>query len=153
VCRLNLKGILCACSITLSVCIASARSHTPVVRARVLFLATSTSVRSEYGESRDVYLVEVALPGNDSDTTLARLVDEFPPYRSPISPSILTASTGGVLRLWRDESCDIEFSRMILRTRPGDPRAILPERFRFRPMLTRAPEDRAILPCYRTFRH
>jgi hypothetical protein len=128
---------------------ATGRPHT--LKAQVRFLATSTSVHGGLGTSQDVYLVEVT-PRGPGETILARLVDEYPPYRVMLSPEILTSSEGSTLKIRRDKNCDTAFGLMLLRTAPGDPIAILPERLGFEPRLSTPVEPNAVLPCYRTVR-
>ncbi|HEX4037748.1 MAG TPA: hypothetical protein VHX37_06795 [Acidobacteriaceae bacterium] len=130
----------------------SAMSHVHVVKVRVRFLATSTSVHSGVGESQDVYLVELPADTFGENPILARLVDDYSPAQTAFSPKALSGD-GLILRIRRDESCDTTLADMPLRTAPGDPLAILPERFGFHVVLPRETSTDEILPCYKTFRH
>jgi hypothetical protein len=130
---------------------AVAAGHLHPLKARVRFLATSTSVHSSLGTNQDVYLVEVK-PHGGIETIVARLVDEYPPYRTLLSSEILTSSEGSTLKIMRDKNCDRAFAQMPLRTAPGDPMAILPERLGFQPQLANAVDPENILPCYRVVR-
>lgn len=129
---------------------ASAKSRKYIL-ARVRFLATSTVAHSSFGENHDVYLIEIDLP-NESGTELARLEDIYPPYKSALRDAILRSSGSVRLKIKRDHSCDIAFGSMPLRTAPGNPSAILPERLGFHPYLAKAPNPKDVLPCYRTAR-
>jgi hypothetical protein len=129
----------------------AAAGRTPFLKAHVHFLATSTSVHSGLGTNQDVYLVEVTPHGAD-ETILARLIDEYPPYRATLSSKLLTSPEGATLKIRRDRACDISFAQMPLRTAPGDPMAILPERLGFQPRLSNPVEPKEVLPCYRTVR-
>jgi hypothetical protein len=126
------------------------RAHSLV--AHVRFLATSTSVRSGQYDSEDVYLAEVDSLKRDNAPIIARLVDDYPTYRGPISLKILEAPRGAKLRLLRDLTCDIRYQDMVLRTAPGDSIAILPVKLEFRPHLPEAIQPEQLLPCYRIVR-
>jgi hypothetical protein len=121
-------------------------------KTSVRFLATSTSFRTDLGESQDVYLVSVGLEPRAGEWTLARLVDEFPPYRTSLPSRDLQSGSPMTLRIRRDASCDFVYAEMRLRTRPGDPMAILPEPLGYSPDLSRSIPTTEILPCYRTVR-
>lgn len=123
------------------------RLHLP--RAHVTFLATGTSVHGSLGESQDVYLIEIT-EGESDQPVLARLIDEYPPDRSALPPE--TVTSGGTLKVRRDRRCDIAIAQMPIRTAPGDPMAILPERLGFKPHLPRKVAASEVLPCYRTAR-
>lgn len=122
------------------------RPHPIKVNAR--FLATSTSIRSSWSTSQDVYLIEMVPHGSDQPV-LARLIDDHPEYHEMFLAKRFASTDDATLRIWRDQSCDIAFAQMPLRTPPGDPRAVLPERLGFQPKLSRAVEADEILPCYR----
>jgi hypothetical protein len=118
------------------------------LRVRVHFLATSTSVRGSWFQSQDVFLV--GMLRSDTDTpSLARLIDQYPAYRRPLSTNILSGDGSVFLHLRRDPACDIAFAAMPLRAAAGDPMAILPERLDFNPKLPRSINAAEILPCYR----
>lgn len=121
------------------------------LKANIRFLATSTAVNTGVGNSQDVYLVTIRLR-RSNETVLARLIDEFPPYRTMLSSEVLTSADGVSLRIRRDATCDRAFAQMPLRTAPGDPMAILPERLGFQPSASELIEPEAVLPCYRTVR-
>lgn len=121
-------------------------------KTTVRFLATSTSFHTDLGESQDVYLVSVALDPQSGEWTLARLVDEFPPYRTALPSRDLQSGSPMRLRVRRDASCDLVYAQMRLRTAPGDPMAILPEPLGFTPALDEYPRPTELLPCYRTVR-
>jgi hypothetical protein len=130
----------------------SAQETRSIVGSNVHFLATSTSLRSSIGESQDVYLAEIELPHSGGEIILARLLDEYPPYRIGIPPQVLGADKSHHIRLRRDRSCDRSYGIMPIRTAPGNPMAILPERLGFQPVLPRDVNPTEILPCYRTVR-
>lgn len=115
------------------------------------FLATSTSVHSALGTNQDVYLAEITLRGSN-ETTLARLIDEYPPYRVMLSDDFLSSADGITLKVRRDKMCDRALTKMPLRTAPGDPLAILPQRLRYQPQLSYSIDPEVVLPCYRTVR-
>jgi hypothetical protein len=133
----------------LPLCGLTERPHGRDVRAHVRFLATSTSIRLEFAESEDVYLVELVLPHRNGGATLARLIDRYPEYRTSLPADILESSIGRTVRIRRDSACDISFQAMPLRTAPGDPLAVLPEKLGFAPPLPRSVAPKEILPCFR----
>jgi hypothetical protein len=147
--RINFLGFVCLASVSTIGTAASGRSHN--LKAQVHFVAASTSVHSGLGTSQDVYLVEMTPHGYD-ETILARLIDEYPPYRVRLSHEILISVEGATLRIRRDPTCDAAFALMPLRTAPGDPMAILPERLGFQPKLLNPIGPDEVLPCYRTVR-
>jgi hypothetical protein len=130
---------------------AGASRHPRFIKARVRFLATSTVFHSDFGANQDIYLAEVDLRGS-SGGTLIRLIDEYPPYRPPFSHAILTSPNGTTLKILRDPNCDTAFFKIPLRTVPGDPMALLPERLGYTPKLPQAIEPGTVIPCYRTLR-
>lgn len=121
-------------------------------KARVRFVATSTSIHGSYSGSEDVFLAEAQIGKDTTPPILIKLVDQYPPYRIPISSRILHSATGTWLRLRRDGGCDISFSAMPLRTAPGDPTAILAEPLVFRPQLPLSATADSVLPCFRVVR-
>lgn len=127
------------------------RSQSRIVRARVRFLATSSTVRSRWGGNEDIYLAEIQFSGAARETSLAWLVDEYPPYRVSIPAAALT-SASTVFRLKRDRGCDVAYGLMPLRTAPGDPMAIFPGLLSFRPILPEQIEPSDIIPCYQVVR-
>jgi hypothetical protein len=137
-----------------SILIETAPAKTPHLRpqkALVRFLAASTCIRVSLGRSQDLYLVEIALH-TGSEPVLARLMDEPLPYQPPLSRDILTSTTGTILRVKRDEQCDLPYGKMLLRTAPGDLMAIIPVKLHYQPQLSKTPAPDEVLPCYRTMR-
>jgi hypothetical protein len=122
------------------------------VKLPVHFLATSTSIRDSEGHNEDVYLVAISLPGDAGEIAVARLIDEFPPYRQAISKQLLDTDGTISMRLRRDRECDRPFGLVPLRTAPGDPSAVLAERLGFNPKLPHQVESADTIPCYRTVR-
>lgn len=120
-------------------------------KARVRFLATSTLIRGSWGPNEDTYLAQLLLP-KQNETVLVRLVDAYPNEWPPLAREILKADAGAVLSVKRDAECDRPFGEILLRTAPGDPMAILPERLGYRPPMDRTPAPGTILPCYRVLR-
>ena len=137
--------------IAISATMAGAWPHKRGQKARVRFPATSTLVRGTWGQNEDTYLAELSL-SHDTESALVRLVDAYPNEAPPLSREELTSQPGTVLRVNRDSQCDRPFAQMLLRTAPGDPMAILPERLGYRPPMDRTPEPNELLPCYRTVR-
>lgn len=131
--------------------LALARRPDKPIKAKIRFLADSTIVRPSYGESEDVYLVELANEKGGEPVT-AWLIDTYPPYHAGIALAILTSPTGTILKLRRDPACDGKFGALPLRTAPGDPMAILSERLGYHPTLPRPVSASDILPCYRAAR-
>ncbi len=86
------------------------------------------------------------------ESQLVRLIDEYPNLFPPIPAEILRSQSGTVLRVKRDPQCDRAFGEILLRTAPGDPMAILPERLSYQPVLDWTPASGTILPCYRVLR-
>lgn len=130
---------------------ALASGHSHSLKANVQFLATSTAVHTGVGTSQDVYLVIITMR-RSNEAILARLVDEFPPYRTVLSSEVLTSADGSSLKIRRDATCDRAFRQIPLRTAPGDPIGILPERLGFHPSVLDRLGPEAVLPCYRTER-
>ena len=128
------------------------RSIGRTVRANVRFLATSSSVRSDWGGNEDIYLAEIEFNGTAREIGLAWLIDEYPPYRVSIPASVLTSASANHFRLARDRSCDLALGLMPLRTAPGDPMAILPEPLHFQPDLPEPVGPAEVIPCYRVIR-
>jgi hypothetical protein len=122
-------------------------------KVTVQFLAESTAFRSSWAENQYVYLIEIVSQQDYSGPELARLIDEFPPYEVALSAQAMTATpTGAVVKIVRDQSCDVAYHTIPLRTAPGDLRAILPRRFSYRPELPRAVGGEEVVPCYRRVR-
>ena len=89
------------------------------------------------------------VPHGSDEPVLARLIDDNPEYHEMFLTKRFATTGDATLKIWRDQSCDIAFAQMPLRTPPGDPRAILPEKLGFQPKLSRAVEADEVLPCYR----
>ena len=130
--------------------IASAKSP-KYIRAQVHFLATSTSTRSSFGDNYDNYLIAIKTV-DGSGPELARLEDIYPPYQSALPEKILKSSGSVKLKVKRDRSCDVAYGDMPLRTAPGDPAAILPERLGYHPLLAKVPDAKVVLSCFRVVR-
>jgi hypothetical protein len=130
---------------------AGAWPHQRGQKAKVRFLASGTLVRGTWGLNEDTYLAEMHLrPGNES--TLVRLIDDYPNEVPPISAVVLTSELGTILRVRRDSQCDSAYSQMLLRARPGDLTAILPVKLEYQPVLPERIEPNSVLRCYRTIR-
>jgi hypothetical protein len=119
--------------------------------ARVRFLATSTVIRTWGAPNEDTYLAELTFIPKD-DPLVVRLIDSYPNVASPLSKGTLASAEGQILKVRRDMNCDRTYGKMILRTAPGDPMAILPERLGYQPSMNPAPASEMILPCYRIVR-
>ena len=146
----ELRGIL-AIAVLLAVTpsIVSARqSEVRMHRVTVRFVATSTTYRTTWGMDEDIYLANLTFPKN-GERVLARLIDEYPNYAPSIPEAALRSGAGTPFYVVRDTDCDIAFGEMPLRTAPGDPMAILPERLGYRPHLKKTPAPSEVLPCYR----
>jgi hypothetical protein len=111
--------------------LALARRPDKPIKAEIRFLADSTIVRSGYGDNEDVYLVMLTVERGESKAALARLVDRYPSSGAPIPSEALASEKATRFRVRRDRRCDIAYGDLVLRTRPGDPFAILPERLGF----------------------
>jgi hypothetical protein len=149
------KSILHAGTVLLVLIIvsgAAGQRHAHVLKAQVHFLATSTSVHSGEGQNQDIYLIELMGSAPGGRPTFARLVDEYPSYRAALARSTLVSESSRVFRLRRDPDCDGLITQMPLRTAPGDPAAVLPERLDYRPDLPSAVPPDTLLPCYRLVR-
>lgn len=129
---------------------AAAWPHRHGQKMRVRFLATSTLLRGTWGWNEDTYLAEILLPKQD-ETVLVRLVDAYSSNWPPLSHKVIT-SEGSLLAVRRDAQCDRPFGQILLRTAPGDPLAILPERLGYLPPPDRTPTPETTLPCYRVLR-
>lgn len=143
--------ILAVTSLCIAPISAKARQRSHDEKVSVRFLATSTIVRGTWAYNQDIYLAELT-PSAGGEQVLARLVDEYFNAAPPISHEALTSSTGTIFRVRRDSQCDLRYADILLRTRPGDPTALLPERFGYEPKLDAAPDPSKIIPCYRTVR-
>lgn len=137
--------------VVISTATAGAWPHKHGQKAQVRFLATSTLIRGTFGPNEDTYLAELSLE-KGSERILIRLIDAYPNETPPISREDLTAPSGVTLRVRRDFECDRPYEQMIMRTSPGDPLAILPERLEYQPQLSSTPQPGTRLPCYRTER-
>jgi hypothetical protein len=126
-------------------------AHKSGQQALVRFLAASTIIRSSSGPNEDTYLAELTFTLK-GDPLLVRLIDLYPSAASALPKSVLTSATGSALTVRRDVECDRPYDKMILRTAPGDPMAILHEPLGYRPPMDPAPAPDAILPCYRVVR-
>lgn len=135
----------------LSGIMAAKTPHPHTVKAQTRFFATSTCIRGTWGTNQDTYLAEI-VPHDEREPHLVRLIDEYPNLLPPLSIESLTSTAGTTLRILRDRSCDVPYGRMQLRTAPGDPIAILPERLGYQPQMDRTPVPGTNLPCYRTVR-
>jgi len=125
--------------------------HKSWQNARVRFLATSTLIRIWGGPNEDTYLAQLTFMPND-DPLVVRLVDSYPNLALPLPRVALTSEDGSIVKVRRDMSCDRPYSKIILRTAPGDPMAILPERLGYLPSMDQTPTPEMILPCYRVVR-
>jgi hypothetical protein len=128
---------------------AEAWPHRKDQKARVQFLASSTLVRGTWGLNEDTYFADLHLRP-DSEPILVRLIDEYPNEAPPLSTVILSSRSGAMLRVQCDSQCDSPYSRMLLRTAPGDLVAILPARLEYQPLLPERAEPSSVLHCYRT---
>lgn len=120
-------------------------------KARVQFLATSTLIRGTCGRNEDTYLAQLLMP-KQNEVILVRLVDAYPNEWPPLAREVLMSDADALLLVRRDTDCDRPYGEMILRTAPGDPLAILPERLGYQPPLGGMPTRETILPCYRVLR-
>jgi hypothetical protein len=131
---------------------AGAWPHKSVQRERVHFLATSTLIRGTWGLNEDTYLAQILFP-KQNESVLVRLVDAYPNAFPSLSSEVLKSESGTLLRVKRDSGCDLPFARILLRTAPGNPLALLHERLGYQPQLPRTPRSNEVLPCYKMVRH
>lgn len=124
--------------------------HT-VKKTRVRFLGTSTLIRNSWGPNEDTYFAELLFP-KQGEAVPVRLVDAYPNEAPPLSRAALTSPAGTILRVKRDQGCDLPYSRLQLRSAPGDSTAMLPVSLSYQPKVDHAPAPEAILPCYRVAR-
>jgi hypothetical protein len=129
----------------------AATAHLRPMKTQTRFLATSTCIRGTWGMNQDIYLAEI-VPSGGNEPLLVRMIDEYPNLQLPLSVDRLNSTAGSLLRIKRDMQCDVPYTRMQLRTAPGDPMAILPERLGYKPELGRTPGPNEVLRCYRTVR-
>ncbi len=130
---------------------AGAWPHRRGQKAHVHFLASSTLIRGTWGQNEDTYLAQLLLP-KQNEAVLVRLVDAYPNEWPPLAREVLRSDAGAVLAVKRDAECDRPFGQILLRTAPGDPMVILPERLGYQPQFDRTPAAGTILPCYRVLR-
>jgi hypothetical protein len=127
-------------------------AHKNGQKALVRFLATSTVIHSAAGGSNeDTYLAELTLAPQGAPL-LTRLIDSYPSAASALSKEVLTSANGSELRVVRDMSCDRPYSKIILRTAPGNPMAIMREPLGYQPAMLTIPAPDTVLPCYRLVR-
>lgn len=144
--------ICCACMVVAllagSSALAGAAPRIHSKKASVRFLANSTLYRTTWGMNEDIYLAELTFPKSEQ-RVLARVINQYSNWEPPIPAAILKSDAGMPFYLVRDANCDIPYAQMQLRTAPGDPMAILPERLVYHPQSKIAPEPGEVLPCYR----
>jgi hypothetical protein len=128
--------------LAISAAAAGAWPHKQGPKAQIRFLAASTLVRGTWGWNEDIYFAELMFLAVGAPLLL-RLIDAYPNEAPPSSQTVLTAPSETMLKVCRDTGCDFPYGQMILRTAPGDPIAILPERLGYWPQLTRtaAPDE------------
>lgn len=117
------------------------------VKANVLFLATSASVRRSMGESRGLNLEVIGLSKGSYESSIGRLINEYPPYRASLSRIILRSEIVTTFRVRRDYECTRAYMAMHIPTTPGDPIAISFVPLSLRPALPSAVQPDEILPC------
>ena len=122
-----------------------------VKKTRVRFLATSTLIRNSWGPNEDTYFAELLFP-KQNEAVPVRLIDAYPNEAPPLSRVALTSPAGTILRVKRDQGCDLPYSRLQLRSAPGDSMAMLPVKISYQPKSDHAVAPEAILPCYRVSR-
>ena len=151
--RLNYQSRLAATILAVALTVASAGAwpRRQGENVRVRFLATSTFFRTTRGPNEDIYLAELKFQ-KSGEEVLVRLIDAYPNQFAPLARAVLLSDSGTMLTVKRDMECDRQFGQILLRTAPGDPMAILPERLGYRPPLQRTPAPGAVLPCYRVLR-
>lgn len=145
----RLAGIVIA--LVLSANVAGAWHRKRGEKVQIHFLATSTLIRNTWGQNEDTYLAQLLFP-KQNEAVLVRLVDVYPNEWPPISRDVLISQSATPIRVKRDSGCDLPFSQMLLRTAPGDPLAILPERLRYVPVMDKMPAMGKNIPCYRILR-
>jgi hypothetical protein len=144
--------IYLAVIVAISTTAVQAWAHKSGQKVLVRFLATSTIVDSSWGGSNeDTYLAELTLAPQGAPL-LARLIDSYPSAGSALPKEVLTSAKGSVLRVVRDMKCDRPYSKIILRTAPGDPMALMHEPLTYQPLMDAIPPPDTILPCYRVVR-
>lgn len=149
--RNGLEAVAILIVITLAGTSARAWPHHHGQKARVHFLATSTLIRGTWGMNEDTYLAQLFFP-KQSAPVLARLMEAYPNEWSPLTRNVLKSDTGTILPVKRDPDCDRPFGEILLRTAPGDPLAILPERLRYQPHLEETPTPDTVVPCFLVIR-
>ena len=147
--RLQIAVALVIAVVTVSP--AGAWPHRHEQKVRVRFLANSTFLRGTWGMNEDTYLAQLRLP-KQNEALLVRLVDAYPNTWSPLAHAVVKSEAGTVFSVRRDPECDRPFGEILLRTAPGDPMAILPERLGYRPQLDQTPAPSTVMPCYRVVR-
>lgn len=146
-----IRGTALYLVIVLSVVSARAWPRRHGSNMRVHFVATSTLVRGTWGLNEDTYLAQLLLTKSGQEV-LVRLVDAYPNEWPPLSREVLISQSGTMLRVKRDTQCDLPYSRMLLRTAPGDPMSIVLDKFSYQPELNDVPRGDAIVQCFRVVR-
>lgn len=142
-------GVTAALAMFVNSAVAGSRIHEE--RVHVQFLAAGTLMRGNWGPNEDTYLAELTLPVH-GELVLVRLIDEYANEAPALSRAMLTSPSGAFLWVRRDSLCDYPYRQMLLRTAPGDPLAILPEKLNYQPHLEIVPAPDSILQCYRVAR-
>lgn len=149
--RLVSRLLLIALLTALLPSIGRAWPHRQGQKANVKFLATSTILRTTWGQNEDTYLAEVSFAPGETPV-LARLIDAYANEAPPLSRSVLISSAGTELRVLRDVECDRPFGKILLRTAPGDLLAILPGKTNYQPIEGGNTDLKSVLACYRIVR-
>ena len=117
-------------------------------RASVRFIARSTAVRGTYGSNEDIYLVEIGTQGKD--LIYAKLIDSYFNLFPPLPWRILTSKAPVLMRIVRDQECDVRLQEMPIRSAPGDRSTILPVPLHYESEEPASIPVDKLLPCYRT---
>jgi hypothetical protein len=124
------------------------------LKTQVRFLATSTSIRSGFGENEDVDSLE--LTGGRAPAASvpfhALVVDRYPVCHGALSLAVLAANPGAEFRVLWDAGCDRSPSEIPLRRYLDDSQAILPEKLGYTITLPMMEDRPSTLPCYRRVR-
>jgi hypothetical protein len=123
--------------------------HSNIEKVKVRFVARSTAIRSTWGTSDDIYLVQIQSATNEQPF-YAKLVDTYVPSDFPLPWRILTSETPVSMDVARDAQCDIRYEDMPIRSAPGDTATLIPQKIIYHSPETDAIQANQILPCYRT---
>ena len=120
-------------------------------RFLVRFIAISTVVRSAWSGNQDVYLVELREKSRGVPF-LAKLIDEYPGYGSAIPRRLLVSNATSLIKVRRDQECDVRYGDMPKHAGPGDSMATYLSPLTSIPNIYLQVDRDVIVECFRLVR-